>query len=135
MEREDKLIRELLKEGLLKTAPDGFTDSVMDKVSAVEQPKEMPLYVYLSMIFGAVAIGLGIIYFTSPGFLGWYASYFVDFMSGLLLPFKGLFSEVSIPDYNLRGSSTFFGILVVIALLLGFDALITRRWRVMNMFV
>jgi hypothetical protein len=133
MEKEDKLIKELLQEGFLKTAPEGFTDSVMQRVTVAEQPKDLPFYAYLGIIFGATGIGLGLIYFTSPEFFEQYTAYFMDFLYRLALPFKGLFSGVSVPDLGVN--STFLGILGAIALLLGFDALISKKFRVTNIFL
>jgi hypothetical protein len=135
MEKEDKLIRELLKEGFLKPAPDGFTDSVMQSVAIAEKQKELSLPALIGYILGSVLLGLGLIYLISPGTLVAYAEVFLGFLKDLFGPFAGLFEGVSIRSDYLKGSELFLGILLIIGVLLGFDRFLSSRKSVSGLFV
>ncbi len=135
MEKEDKLIKELLKEGFLKPAPDGFTDTVMQSVISLEKQKPASFIFYLSAIFAAIVAGLGVIYYTNPELPMKYLEYFVDFLYSLAMPFMNLFSGISLTTFNVQGSGLFLGILMIITLLLGFDRFLSARNRAINMFV
>jgi hypothetical protein len=135
MKQDDKLIRELLKQGFLKEAPEGFTASVMQNVSAIEHQKEASVYIYLIAIFAAIVAGLGVIYLINPELLMNYVDYFINFLYSLMLPFKNVFSSISVSSFTGQGSGLFLGILMIIALLLGFERFFLARKRAVNIFV
>lgn len=132
MEKEDKMIRELLEKGYLKPAPPGFTESVMQQVAATSPGRDFHVLTYPAIVLAAIAAGIGAIYFTDASLLSSMAAYLLDFfkpVAGLFGSFSGIFST---RYFDVTGGSLFPGILIVVALLLGFDSLIVRRKRAMN---
>ena len=135
MEKEDKLIKKLLMEGMLKPAPDSFTESVMEQVSAVEEQKEAHFLFYLFGIAVAIIGAVGVIYFVNPEFLPNYMSYFGNFFQNLFAPFKNLFGGISFSGMSFQGSGFFVGIILIISLLLGFDRMLRMRSKSINIFM
>ena len=135
MDKEDKMTRELLEEGFLKHAPEGFTEAVMQRVTVNERQQDVSLIVYAGIIIGAILVAVGIIYFTRPELLSNYLEYFMNFIRLIASPFKGMTGNLSVSLDDFRVSGLFLGTVLIIALLLGFDRLVLFRRRELNMFV
>lgn len=139
MEKDDKLIRELLKEGLLTKAPDQFTDNVMMAVAKAELDKKQVVdYSYLaypSSILGAFAVSIGILYFTDKQLLIDYYNYFLGFVSGTLSFIAGVFTNFNDAFSALPGSGLIAGIGLIMLALLAFDRFLFKGRGYVNIFV
>jgi len=131
MDNNDKLIKDLLKEGFLTEAPAGFTEKVMNAVSETEKSK-VYLSAFLSyflLIVGSVAVGVGSIYFTNKGLIVQYyegiKAFFAGFFVSSFHAVSNSFSFIPVTQ-----AAFFAGIILIIALLLLLDKLVFgKRWR------
>ncbi|NOX84988.1 MAG: hypothetical protein GXO86_03330 [Chlorobi bacterium] len=136
MEKNDKLIKDLLKEGFLSEAPAGFTDKVMNAVAETEKGKvRVPAFLsYFLLITGSVVVAIGSIYFTNKELLFQYYEGIRTFFNGV---FVSSFHVVSNSFSFVNGAqATFFaGIILIIVLLLLLDKLAFKGRREMNLFI
>jgi hypothetical protein len=139
MEKEDQLIKELIKEGFLKSAPDDFTDNVMNAVAKTEI-REKSVYsdstfLYVAIATFALILAGCIIFFTDFSFYSTSFAFFRNLLSQLLLSFSGVFSgSVKLNAYP---DSPFLvgGIIAIIVMLLLFDMLLNKHRKVIGLFV
>ncbi len=136
MDNNDKLIKDLLKEGFLTEAPQGFTEKVMNAVAEREESKaHFPITLsYFLLIAGSMFIAAGSIYFTDKELLFQYFAETGTFFSGI---FTSSFQTVSNSFSFISGSQAgfFAGILLIIALLLLLDKLVFSKKQEMSMFI
>ena len=96
MEREDQLIKELIREGFLKSAPDDFTENVMHAVAEVVEPKkstnDLTNMAYILVIVGSFLAFAGIMAYYKPSIFQNTLAFIGNFLSQVYLSFSGLFS-------------------------------------------
>ena len=139
MDKNDKLIKELLEEGFLKKAPDNFTDNVMHAVAKESSPvstgNEYPFSTYFMIIAGTVAAGVGILYFTNKAFLLKYLTYFNGFIGDLLPSFNELGKGFTSLNFQMPANGLVLGVGAIVLLLLVFDKLVLSKNRYFGIFV
>ncbi len=129
MEKDDALIKELLKEGFFTKAPDNFTENVMMAVAEEEQSaiKDISPIAYAGIFLGAFAILSGTLYVTNNSIFIKYTNYFVDLLLAMLSPFAGIFNGFKSMEFSLPYNGLLLGILMVIIVLLGIDRFFKTR--------
>jgi len=136
MENNDKLIKDLLKEGFLTEAPEGFTEKVMSTLAETEKSKvHFPvLLTYFLLFAGAMAVAVGSIYLTNKSLLVQYYEGFASFFSSI---FVSSFYAVSHSFSFLHGAWLGYavGIAMTIGLLLLLDRLVFSKKQEMNMLI
>ena len=138
MEKDDQMLKDLLKEGFLSKAPDNFTDRVMMNVAETEieesSSKYLPM-VYASIILGSVFAFLGILFYTNSGIVERYQNYFLEFLSAMLSPFSGVLEKFTNLNFQLPFNGMLMGVAVIVIALLAFDRYVLGRKRYLNLFV
>ena len=139
MEKDEKLIRELLEKGMLKKAPDNFTDKVMMAV-ATSETQHKPVFdlsflSYALIVIGALVVSIGVLYFTSKELLIKYYSYFFDFLSATTAFTASLFSNFNTSFSSLPGSGLIAGVVLIMTALLLFDRFLFTGRRYVNVFI
>lgn len=138
MEKEDQIIKELIKEGFLKSAPDDFTENVMQAVVKTNESKkainDFPVLVYALVIIIPILTLPGIIAFYKPSFFQNTFAFFGNFIMQVYYSFSGIFSG-SLWGSGLQLNSMVLGVVLIMAALLVFDNLLNRKRKVMNVFV
>ena len=124
---------------MLKSAPDDFTDNVMQAVAKTSDSKsrvaDFSFITYSAIILISVGASLGGIYYVNPGF---FQEMFV-FLSGFPLQIYQSFSTVfdgSLlwgPGFKIN--SIVLGVILIMAGLLAFDSFLGKRKKTMNLFV
>jgi hypothetical protein len=139
MEKEDQLIKDLIQEGFLKSAPDDFTENVMKSVAGTETQKESVFgdnaFSYGAIVFAAMALAGGIIYFVDPSFYSTNFGVFNDFLKQVLLSFSGIFKASTVLNIDSNSTLLILGVIVIMAMLLLFERLLNRNRRLTNLFV
>ena len=137
MEKDDALIKELLKEGFYTKAPDNFTENVMIAVAEEEQSaiKDISPLAYATIFLGAFSILSGILYVSNNLIFTKYSNYFLDLLLAMSSPFNGLFNGFKNMDFSLPFNGLFFGILTVIVLLLGIDRFFKTKRKSVSLFI
>jgi len=139
MEKEDQLIKELIREGLLKSAPEDFTEKVMHAVATTEIRKKSifgdNVFSYAAITLTAIVLAGSIIYFVDPAFYSSGTGSFMNLLKQVTFSFSYLLSG-SIKLNVFTGSSILIeGIIAIIVVLLIFDRLLGRYRRVTGLFV
>ena len=128
MEKDDQLIRELLKEGFYTKAPDGFTEYVMKGIAKESKPvRDISPLAYAGMLFSAFASFGVILYLLNYAFVESTARYFMHIATGLFAPLVNLLNGFQSMDFSFSFNGMFVGILAVIAVLLALDRFYTDR--------
>lgn len=137
MEKEDQLIKDLLKEGFLTKAPDNFTDRVMHAVAEKEEAtvREYPVWLYFSFIAATLATLAGILFFTNKAFLVKYLSYFTGVLGGMLPFLSSILSDFTSLNFSLPYNGLLLGIGAIILLLLAFDKFLFSKKRFIGIFI
>lgn len=137
MEKDDALIKELLKEGFYTKAPDNFTDNVMKAVADEEKSaiKDISPIVYAGIFLGAFSILLGILYVSNNLIFVKYSNYFLDLLMALSVPFSGIFNGFKSMDFSMSFNGMFFGILTIVILLLGIDRFFKTKRKSVSLFI
>ena len=137
MNNEDKLIKELLKEGFYTKAPDNFTENVMMAIAREESSdiKETSPYIYGFILLMAFGVLSGILYVTNNSIFVKYSTYFVDLISGILAPFAGIFTGFRNMDFSLPYNGLFFGVFAIILVLLGIDYFLRGKRKSVGLFI
>ena len=137
MEKDDALIRELLEKGMLKSAPNGFTDKVMDSIAAEEiaDIRETSPLVYAGIFAGAIGILVTVLYFVSPTIFERYSSYFKGIMLSAIAPFSNIFDGFTSMQFGMSVNNMLFGSLLVVGLLLIVDQIVSKGRKYTGIFV
>jgi hypothetical protein len=139
MEKEDQIIKELIKEGFLKSAPDDFTENVMQAVAKTNESKsvvrDFPNMVYALVIIISMITTVGIIAYYKPSFFQKTLSFFGNFNIEVFSSFSGLYSDSLNWGSGFQLNSMILGVILIMAALLAFDKLLGRKRKVMNVFV
>jgi hypothetical protein len=139
MEKEDQIIKELIKEGFLKSAPDDFTENVMQAVAKTNESKsvvrDFPNMVYVLVIIISMITTVGIIAYYKPSFFQKTLSFFGNFKIEVFSSFSGLYSDSLNWGSGFQLNSMILGVILIMAALLAFDKLLGRKRKVMNVFV
>lgn len=138
MEKEDQIIKELIKEKFLKSAPDDFTENVMRAVIKTKEPKpvdDFPNVVYAIVIFISIFTAIGIITYYKPSFFKNILAYFWRFVMEVTSSFSGLFSESLNWGSGFQLNNMILEVILIMAALLAFDKLLGRKRKILNVFV
>ena len=139
MDKEERMIRELLEEGLLTKAPDNFTDKVMMAVATSEAQKsqvgDLSYFSYALIILGAFVASLIALYFTNKALLVKFYQYLVDFNFGSFSFVTGLFTNFNNMFSAIPGSGLIAGIVLIMLALLAFDKFVFAGRRYASVFV
>ena len=136
MEKEDQLIKELIREGFLKSAPDDFTDNIMQAVvKTTETKKDSSIIIYVLVMVGSIFASAGIMAYYKPSIFQNTLAFFGNFLSQVYLSFSGLFSGSFNWGSGIEINSLILGTILIMAVLLVFDNLLSRKRKVMNVFV
>lgn len=139
MEREDQLIKELIKEGFLKSAPEDFTENVMMAVAKTEEDKnsvfDLSGLTFSVLIFAAVGFSASVIYYFNPSFIHGILGFFIDSLKQVYFSFTNLFGSQLRWDFGFELNGMIVGVILTIAALLVFDNFLGRRKRYFNVFV
>jgi len=136
MKINDKLIKELLKEGFLTEAPEGFTHRVMKEVAEQEIKNETfsSFLVYFLVLAGATGMALVSLYFTNKELLaGYYAGlkiFVTGFFTSSVHNLSATFSYLHLPQ-----TGFFAGIILTIVVLLLMDKLFFNKKQELNLFI
>jgi len=135
MENNDKLIRDLLNEGFLAKAPEGFTNKVMQSVAETQKKPVLPAFlVYFLVFFGASGVAAASLCFTNNSLLILYYSQLKLAMSQTFVSFfrivNDLLVNINLPDMGLSA-----GILLMVILLLVVDRIAFKPGKYMNLFL
>lgn len=131
MEKEDQIIKELIKEGFLTSAPDDFTEKVMMAVANTQEVKK-PLFdfsvlSYTSVIIATITLSLGIVYYISPSFIASTFGFIPGFFNKLYFTFIQLFKGSVHLNTGFEINGVIVGVVLIIITLLTFDGLLGRR--------
>ena len=82
MEKEDQLIKELIREGFLKSAPDDFTDNIMQAVAnTAEAKKDSSIIIYVLVMVGSILASAGIMAYYKPSIFQNTLAFFGSFLT------------------------------------------------------
>jgi len=139
MEREDQLIKELIKEGFLKSAPEDFTENVMMAVAKTEENKksvfDLSGLTFSVLVFAAIGLSAGVIYYFNPAFIWGTFGFFIDFFKQVYFSFTKLFDGQISWGFGFELNGMILGVILIMAALLVFDNFLSRRKRYFNVFV
>jgi len=139
MEREDQLIKELIKEGFLKSVPEDFTKNVMMAVAKTEENKksvfDLSGLTFSVLVFAAIGLSAGVIYYFNPAFIRSTFGFFIDFFKQVYFSFTRLFDGQISWGVSFELNGMILGVILIMAALLVFDNFISRRKRYFNVFV
>lgn len=135
MENNDKLIRDLLNEGFLAKAPEGFTNKVMQSVAETQKKPALPAFlVYFLVFFGASGVAAASLYFTNNSLLILYYGQLKLAMSQTFVSFFRIVNDVLV-NINLPDMGLSAGILLMVILLLVVDRIAFKPGKYMNLFL
>lgn len=134
MEAEDKKIKTWLEDHFIEKAPDGFTGKVMDAVEATELQKQERSadWPYLLAAAAAVLAAFCVLFIVDPSFISQSSGYASRFFMQLADVFS--FSTSGITS-AFSGGQLVAGTLIIILVLLTFDALVWKGKRGVHMFL
>ncbi len=139
MKNEDQLIKELLQEGFVEKAPEGFTQKVMQAVAVAETEKQSAFQwnklVYPALIFGSISLVFALLVYESPSF---YSRLYTS-LSGYVLmlgsQLSSIFASVTRPEMPFQINWFVVEIAVAIVVLVAMEKFIFLKGRTMNLFV
>ncbi len=133
MEKEDRVIRDLLLKTQREKAPAGFTDRVMDRLeAAAEQKQTVPSdWLYWLVVAGSILIAGSILSVIDPSLIPRYFRLFTGFISGFFHQMTGLFKHLPGPG----GDQLVMGTFLIILILLLADRLLWGRRKQANLFL
>ncbi len=138
MDKDDVLIRELLKEEHMHKAPEDFTARVMQAIKSeqeISRSHYTPFWIVGSCLLATGIVSV-IIYFTNPGFLLNLTTYFMAMAGELLSPFHTLvtgFLKLEDAAFSFRGPLA--GIALAIGALILAEYLFKFKNRAAGIFV
>jgi hypothetical protein len=139
MEKDEKLLKDLLQEGFLTKAPDNFTDRVMLAVAETESQQETTsrysALVYSAIIIGSILAIFGILFYTNKSIFEKYQNYFYDFIVAVISPFSGVLNKFANLNFQFPYNSLLMGVGLIIIGLLAFDRFVLNRKSYLNLFV
>lgn len=140
MEKEDRIIKNLLDDKFTEKAPEGFTGRVMDTLEAIElqkQKRSIPAdWPYLLVVAGAALVALGILSFIDSSFIPNYYRLFFGYVSGFFQQLTSIFSVTQLKNTAISTSGQLvIGTLFIMLALLLFDSMIWRKRRYLNLFL
>ena len=139
MEKEDKIIKALLNEELIETAPDGFTNRVMNTIELAELQKDQSYkadWLYLLIIAGSFFFALGIIALIDSSYISRYFYVFVGYASNVFHQMTTIFDHTKLTNSSiLSGSGLVLGTFLIMIALLVFDSFVLKKKRYLNLFV
>lgn len=139
MEKEDQLIKELIQEGLLKYAPDDFTDNVMMAVSKSSQSEnsisDFSIMTYALLILASVGLSAGAIYIFTPSFFKKVTHFFGELIRQIYFSFSNVFDGPVKWSLGIELNSMIIGVVFIMAMLLVADSFLGKRRKHMNLFV
>ncbi|RLD35495.1 MAG: hypothetical protein DRI72_00125 [Bacteroidetes bacterium] len=140
MEKEDRIIKNLLDDKFTEKAPEGFTGRVMDTLEAIElqkQKQSIPSdWPYLLVVAGAALVALGILSFIDSSFIPNYYRLFFGYVSGFFQQLTNIFSVTQLKNTAISTSGQLvIGTLFIMLALLLFDSMIWRKRRYLNLFL
>lgn len=139
MEKEDQLIKELIQEGLLKSAPDDFTDNVMMAVSKSSQSEksisDFSIMTYALLILGSISLSAGAIYFFTPSFFKKITNFFGELTRQIFFSFSNVFNGTVKWNLGIELNSMIIGVVFIMVMLLVADSFLGKRRKHMNLFV
>ena len=140
MEKEDRIIKNLLDDKFTEKAPEGFTGRVMDTLEAIElqkQKQSIPSdWPYLLVVAGAALVALGILSFIDSSFIPNYYRLFFGYVSGFFQQLTNIFSVTQLENTAISTSGQLvIGTLFIMLALLLFDSMIWRKRRYLNLFL
>ena len=131
MEKEDKIIKEILENGFIEKAPEGFTNKVMQAVGQVELKQKQGVFsgvwAYALLTFAAIFVAFGVLFYFDNNFLSEYFQSFSMGMAGLTHEFSNTGKSLLSLSYNFSNLSLLAGILVVISALLLIEKVVFRK--------
>ena len=131
MEKEDKIIKEILENGFIEKAPEGFTNKVMQAVGQVELKQKQGVFsgvwAYALLTFAAIFVAFGVLFYFDNNFLSEYFQSFSMGMAGLTREFSNTGKSLLSLSYNFSNLSLFAGVLVVISALLLIEKVVFRK--------
>jgi len=139
MEKEDKQIKNLLENGFLERAPEGFTNRVMLAVEQVDLNKETVIFSgvlgYVMLMLGAIIAAFGILFYFDNDFVVNYFQYFSANLNGLFLEFSKIGNYLLSLQSYFPSLSLLVGIFLIIFALLAIDRLLFNKRSFANIFV
>jgi len=139
MEKDEKLLKDLLQEGFLTKAPDNFTDRVMLAVAETETQQETTsrysALVYAAIIMGSILAIFGILFYTNKSIFEKYQNYFHDFIVAIISPFSGVLDKFANLNFQFPYNGLLMGVGLIIIGLLAFDRFVIGGKRYLNLFV
>jgi hypothetical protein len=138
MEKDDALIKQLLKEGFLQKAPEGFTGKVMQSIEGEEKApagKETSPVLFFGSLILVLSLPVIFLYFLSPGYLSWLYSYFTGIATGLIMPVQELAEGFTSMPFQTLFRGPLPGITLAVILLLAADHLLRRRFKEAGMLI
>jgi len=140
MEKEDRIIKNLLEDTFTVSAPDGFTDKVMDALEATElqkQKQSVPAdWPYLLVVAGAALVATGIISVIDSSFIPNYYRLFFGYISGFFHQLTSIFSVTQLENTAISANGQLvIGTLFIMLALLLFDSIMWRKKRSLNLFL
>jgi len=139
MEKEDKLVKELLEKGLFEKAPEGFTQRVMLAVEELEPAQKPEIFSgilgYVLMMFGAIFLAFGILFYFDNNFIAEYFQSFTFDLTGIVHGFSKTGNYfIKLPNH-FPYLGLVVGIFVIIFALLGIEKLVFRKRNFEGLFV
>jgi len=139
MEKEDQLIKDLIKEGFLKSAPEDFTENVMNVVAKTKESKNSifgeSVFTYAAIVLLAIASAGIIIYFVDSSFYTINFGFFTEYLKQATQSFSGLFTGSNTVKIIPDTSFLIIGIIAIMVILLLFDKLLNHNRRLTSLTV
>ena len=139
MEKEDQIIKELVKEGFLKKAPEDFTENVMMVVAKTEENKKQAfdpsILSYISIVGATIGLSAGVIYYINPTFIRETFGFFIDFLKQVYFSFTNLFDGQINWSVGFELNTIVVGVILIMAALIAFDSFLVRSSKYFNVFV
>jgi hypothetical protein len=129
MEKEDKIIRDLLLKMQTEKAPEGFTDSVMEAVEAAGAQKQTVQsdWLYWLVITGSLLLAGVVLFIVDPSLILQYAGLFTGFFKQL----AGLAENMS----GFGSDQLMTGTFVIMLVLLLADGMFWHRRQRIHLFL
>lgn len=139
MEKEDKMIKALLNDEFIETAPEGFTNKVMHTIETVELQKGQSYkadWLYLLISIGSFFFALGIIAFIDSSYISRYFYVFLGYITDVFHQTTAIFDHTKLTNTSvLSGSGLVLGTFLIMLVLLVFDGLVSKKKKYLNLFI